>query len=134
MKLLNNFILVVLVIVLLTSCVRYLVEQRQAQLCNDLATIDNAILTLRAANTTVRDMKQAMAQTGKALRTLQSVSRRNGPEADIQAIKAAYQDLGEVINQISTQSPVSQITTVIENKVRTLDTAVTRTKSRLRCP
>ena len=134
MKLLNTFVVVALVMVLFTSCVRYLVGQRQVKLCNDLATINNAILTLRAANATVRDMKQAMAQTGKALKTLQSFSRRDGPEADIQAIEAAYQDLGEVINQIPAQSTVSQITTVIENKVTTLDTAVTRTKSRLRCP
>lgn len=133
MKSFNSVVLALLLLVLMTGCITRTVRQRHNELCTNLAIVTTAIGVLRTANATVGDMKQVTAQAGEALRNMQLFAR-DVPEVDIQDLETAFKDLEKSVNEIPDQSTANQAVALISSKAMTLESAVNRTKSGLRCP
>lgn len=130
-------VLALLPLVLITGCVTRAVREKQAQLCGDLAALNSAIAGVRrASNTsqaTVETLKQAEGRVTAAFREFKA-SAQDVPDAKMDDLETAYEDLDKTIKELPNQSTIGQAKVFLTNKVTTVESAVTKTKSGLRCP
>lgn len=130
-------VLALLPLVLITGCVTRAVREKQAQLCGDLAALNSAIAGVRrASNTsqaTVETLKQAEGRVTAAFREFKA-SAQDVPDAKMDDLETAYEDLDKTIKELPNQSTIGQAKVFLTNKVTTVESTVTKTKSGLRCP
>lgn len=130
-----SWIPTLLAIALVTGCVTKAVQEKQEQLCTNLATLDTSIATLRRVgnSSTVSALKQAEEKVSAAFRDFKATAG-DGQEVNIDNLETAYENLDKAVKDIPEQSTIAQAMTSISNQVTTVESSLTQVKSNLRCP
>lgn len=138
-----NFGLGGLLLLLTTGCMPQFLQNKQAELCTRLNTVEASIqqfraiekdpnlTTLKQAETQIRDAFQQVKSTAETAPTAET-------ETSIAPVEAASKDLATSVQQApgqtTNQSQVAQATAQISQRVTRLETAVKNMKTRIQCP
>jgi hypothetical protein len=130
-----NFVLALLPLLLVTSCVTRTVREKRTELCANLATLNSAIAVFRRVsnNSTVDALKQAEDRVSTAFRNVRA-SARDVEEVKIDDLEKAYDALDKAVDDLPDQSSNPQAIASISEKVAAMESALTRMESGLRCP
>lgn len=134
-------VIALLPLVLVTGCVTRAIREKQAQVCGDLATLNNAIGVLRqvssASTSTVNAVRQAEERVTTAFIDFRETVR-NAPdevkEVKIDELEQAYTDLDQAVKEIPDKSTIKQAIVLISDNLETMESVLGQTKAGLRCP
>lgn len=130
-----NVVLALLPLLLVTGCVTRTVREKQAQVCASLATLNSAVILVRrvGSSSTVGSLKQAEDRVSAAFRDVKaSVQDMRG--VNIDELEKAYDELNKAVKEIPDESTITEALPSLSSKVATLESALVRTQSGLRCP
>ncbi len=135
-----NVVLALLSLVLVTGCVTRAIREKQAQLCSYLGTMNTSIAAVRRVSNTTQataeTLKQAEARVTAAFRDVKASTQDVPTEAkaNIDELEKAYEDLDKTIKEIPDKSTIDQARAALTEKVVTVESAIAKTQSSLRCP
>lgn len=130
----SSYVFPLLPLLLVSGCFANAVREKQAKLCADLSTLNDAIAVFKkiSNSSTVKTLKQSEGNIGEAFRKLK-VDAQDVENIDISKLEKTYKDLDKTIEKIPDKSTVAQAMTLAENKVATMESALTQTKTALKC-
>lgn len=135
----RKVVLALLPLVLITGCVTRAIREKQTQLCNHLMTMNTTIAAVRrVSNTsqaTAATLKQAEERVTAAFRDVKA-SIQDVPEAkaNIEELEKAYEELDKTVKEIPEKSTIDHARASLTEKVTTVESAIAKTQSGLRCP
>lgn len=131
--------LALLPLFLMMGCVTSAIREKQTQLCNYLGTMNTTIAAVRrVSNTsqaTAATLKQAEERVTAAFRDVKA-SIQDIPEAkaNLEELEKAYEELDKTVQEIPDKSLIDQARASLIEKVTTVESAIAKTQSGLRCP
>lgn len=134
-----NVVLAVLPLILVTGCVTRAIQEKQAQLCSNLATMNTTIAVVRRVSDTTQataeTLKQAEERVTAAFRDVKALMQ-DVPEAkaNLDELEEAYEELDKTVKEIPDKSTIGQARASLTEKVNTVESAIVKTQSGLRCP
>lgn len=136
----STVVLALLPLVLVTGCVTRAIREKQEQLCKNLATMNTSIAVVRrVSNTsqaTAETLKQAEERVTVAFRDVKAAIQDAPAEAkaNIDELEKAYEELDKTVKQLPDKSTIDQARASLTEKVTTVESAIAKTQSGLRCP
>lgn len=134
-----SFVLALLPLVLLTGCITRAVREKQTQACDYLASLSTAIAVVRRVSNTSQATAETLKQTEErvtaAFRDVKA-SIQDAPEAkaNLDELEKAYEELDKTVKEIPDKSTIDQARISLTEKVTTVESAIGKTQSGLRCP
>lgn len=130
-----NVILALLLLVCLTGCMTQTARDKRDHLCANLESLHRAIAALNQLtdSSNVSALKQLEEQVTLAFREVKASAREiSGTPMD--DLEQAYTDLDNAVEDIPDQSTLPQAMAAIADQLTTLESALTRMQSGVRCP
>lgn len=136
----STAVLASLLVVLITGCVTRAIRQKQEELCKNLAMMNTSIAAVRTisntAQATAEMLKQAEKRVTTAFRDVKA-SMQDAPaeaKANLEELEKAYEDLDKTVQDIPDKSTVDRVRASVIDKVTTVESAIAKSQSGLRCP
>ncbi len=137
-----NFGLGGLLLLLVIGCTPQFLQDKQAQLCTRLQTVEAAIQRFRAIakNPNLASLKQAEVQIREALQQVKLTAETAPTETQtsIETMEMAAKELETSVQQTpeqtAKQSQIAQATAQIAQRVTQLEIALKNTKTQIQCP
>lgn len=145
MKRLSIIAAALLPIVAISGCGIGALRERQTRLCEQLVTLKGKVEMVKTAraNASVEQLKQAEFQISEVYKNFRAMAQeteattQDTPQMDLEStvgeLDKAQQDLNTKIQKMPEKTMTGQVLTTIDNKVATLETALVKAKSGLRC-
>ncbi|MGF1492689.1 MAG: hypothetical protein ACFBSC_09585 [Microcoleaceae cyanobacterium] len=110
------------------------VEQARADLCRDLAELQQNLAALEAIspNSSIGDLKQAKADVAESFKKVQA-AREEVEEAKIEELEVAHTDLETAVSKISEKDSIADAAGSVQPEVQKVEAARAQLFSTVKC-